>query len=79
LRKGKHVLLQKPMARTLAECDAILAARAESCKTLGIYMNLLDHPLFHDFKRMAETGYLGKLVLFSARLAHRGGLAWGVG
>jgi len=76
LDAGKHVLLQKPMAPTMAECDAILAARQRSGKTLGIYMNLLDHPLFHDFHRMVREGYLGKIALYSARLAHRGGLQW---
>ncbi len=76
LGAGKHVLLQKPMARTTAECDDILAAAKASGKTLGIYMNLLDHPLFHDLRRMAHSGYLGKIGLVSARLAHRGGLGW---
>jgi predicted dehydrogenase len=74
---GKHILLQKPMAPTAAECDEILAAQRRSGKTLGIYMNLLDHPLFHDIGRMVTEGYLGKIVLYSARLAHRGGLQWG--
>ncbi|MFN0124498.1 MAG: Gfo/Idh/MocA family protein [Blastocatellia bacterium] len=73
---GKHVLLQKPMARTVEECDAILEAAAKSGKTLGVYMNLLDHPLYRDMRRMAQTGYLGTIGLVSARLAHRGGLAW---
>lgn len=77
LEAGKHVLLQKPMARTTEECDAILAARERSGVMLGVYMNLLDHPLFRDLRRMAQEGYLGKTVLYSARLAHRGGLAWG--
>lgn len=76
LDAGKHVLLQKPMARTVSECDAILEAQRRSGATLGIYMNLLDHPLFHDLRRMVREGYLGKVVLFSARLAHRGGLQW---
>src|SRR5262249_39367734 len=40
LNAGKHVLLQKPMARTVDECDEILQAARESGKTLGIYMNL---------------------------------------
>jgi len=74
---GKHVLLQKPMARTVAECDAILAAQRRSGKTLGVYMNLLDHPLFRDMRRLVAEGRLGAVALFSARLAHRGGLGWG--
>lgn len=76
LREGKDVLLQKPMATTVEECDRILAARDASRRTLGIYMNLLDHPLFHDLRRVAQEGHLGKVVLYSARLAHRGGLQW---
>lgn len=77
LRAGKHVLLQKPMARTVAECEEILRARDASGKSLGLYMNLLDHPLFRDLRRLVEEGYLGRVALFSARLAHRGGLQWG--
>lgn len=76
LEAGKHVLLQKPMARSAEECDAILAAQRTSGAMLAIYMNLLDHPLFRDMRRMVTAGYLGRVVLFSARLAHRGGLAW---
>jgi predicted dehydrogenase len=76
LQAGKHVLLQKPMARTVAECDDILTAAASSGKTLGIYMNLLDHPLFRDLRRMIQVGYLGRIALVSARLAHRDGLSW---
>lgn len=74
---GKHVLLQKPMARTAAECDAILAAQQRSGKVLGLYMNLLDHPLFRDLRSLIAQGKLGDVALYSARLAHRGGLGWG--
>ena len=76
LEAGKHVLLQKPMARTVEECDTILEAARQSGRTLGIYMNLLDHPLFRDMRAMAQSGYLGTIGLVSARLAHRGGLGW---
>jgi len=76
LGAGKHVLLQKPMARSVEECDAILEAQRGSGATLGVYMNLLDHPLFRDMRRMLEEGYLGRVALYSARLAHRGGLSW---
>jgi predicted dehydrogenase len=74
---GKHVLLQKPMARTASECDTILVAQRRSGRTLGVYMNLLDHPLFRDMRRMVAEGKLGNVALYSARLAHRGGLGWG--
>lgn len=77
LEAGKHVLLQKPMARSVAECDAILDASGRSGRTLGMYMNLLDHPLFRDIRRLVSEGRLGSIAVFSARLAHRGGLAWG--
>ncbi len=69
LKAGKHVLLQKPMARNVKECDEILAARRSSGATLGIYMNLLDHPLFWDLREMVASGYLGVIALLSARLA----------
>jgi predicted dehydrogenase len=77
LGAGKHVLLQKPMARTAGECAAILNARRSSGKQLGMYMNLLEHPLFHDLSKLIRDGHLGDVALFSARLAHRGGLGWG--
>ncbi len=77
LRAGKHVLLQKPMARTVEECAAVLDARNASGKQLGMYMNLLEHPLFHDLRKLIRDGFLGEVALFSARLAHRGGLSWG--
>lgn len=77
LEAGKHVLVQKPMTRTTEEADAILAAWRRSGKQLGVYMNLLEHPLFHDLRKLIGDGYLGDVALFSARLAHRGGLSWG--
>lgn len=80
LNAGKHVLLQKPMARTADECMAILKARRDPAQQLGMYMNLLEHPLFHDLRKLIQDGHLGEVALFSARLAHRGGLGWsGVG
>ena len=77
LKAGKHVLLQKPMARTVEECASVLEARNASGKRLGLYMNLLEHPLMHDLRRLIREGFLGDVALFSARLAHRGGLNWG--
>ena len=78
LGAGKHVLLQKPMARSVEECDAILEAQRGSGTTLGVYMNLLDHPLFRDMRRMLGEGYLGRVALYSARLARPRGRPGGI-
>lgn len=77
LQAGKHVLVQKPMTRTTEEADAVLAAWRRSGKLLAVYMNLLEHPLFRDLRKLIKGGHFGDVALFSARLAHRGGLGWG--
>src|SRR5690606_9421374 len=36
LRSGKHVLVEEPMAASLEECDAMIAAAGESGKILSV-------------------------------------------
>ncbi|GMA58937.1 hypothetical protein GCM10025858_34400 [Alicyclobacillus sacchari] len=36
LKAGKHVLVEKPMAASLAECDAMIAAANESGRILSV-------------------------------------------
>lgn len=76
IRAGKHVLLQKPVANTLADAEAIAAAAKESSKTIGLYMSYFDQPLIHDLRDMISTGWLGDVVHCYARLMHKGGMMW---
>jgi predicted dehydrogenase len=71
---GKHVLLQKPIANTLAGADRILQAAAQSKGTLGMYMYSFSNPVVWEIKRMIDEGYLGKIQSARARDSHRGGL-----
>ncbi|MEK7831242.1 MAG: Gfo/Idh/MocA family oxidoreductase [Acidobacteriota bacterium] len=75
---GKHVLLQKPVAATLADAEAIAeAAKLAGARGIvsGLYLSYFDQPLMHDLKAMIEAGWFGDIAHLYARLMHRGGLA----
>ena len=78
LAANKHVLVQKPLAATLADAQAIADA-AESAKQRGVisglYMSYFDQPLMHDLKEKIDAGYFGDIAHLYARLMHRGGLS----
>jgi UDP-N-acetyl-2-amino-2-deoxyglucuronate dehydrogenase len=76
IRAGKHVLLQKPIAASVADAEAIARAAAESGKTVGVYMSYFDQPLIHEIRGMVQAGDLGEVVHLYARLMHRGGVMW---
>lgn len=76
LEHGKHVLLQKPLAATVEDGEAIVRAAANSRARAGVYMSYFDQPIMHDFKRMVQQGWFGEITQLHARLMHPGGFAW---
>jgi predicted dehydrogenase len=77
LQSGKHVLLQKPMARWLGESQALFAAQRASGRTMGLYMSMLDFGLWWELKQAFAAGSpLGSIAQVSMRLGHTGGLVW---
>ena len=57
---GKHVLCEKPMARTLAECDEMIAACQNAGVTLMVgFMKRFDKSMRHA-KALIDQGRLGK-------------------
>ena len=67
LGSGKHVLLEKPMAPTAADCDRILAAAREA---VGFFM--VGHVCRFDprvllAKQAIDEGRIGKIVSMHAR------------
>ncbi|HEY3291953.1 MAG TPA: Gfo/Idh/MocA family oxidoreductase [Anaerolineae bacterium] len=59
---GKHVLCEKPMARTLAECDAMISACATQNVTLMLaFMKRFDQS-FLLAKHMLDGGELGRII-----------------
>jgi predicted dehydrogenase len=74
LGAGKHVILQKPMAPTVAECRQIVEAAKASGTKAGVYMSDLEDPLVWDMREIVRGGYIGQVTGVRARYAHRGGL-----
>jgi UDP-N-acetylglucosamine 3-dehydrogenase len=67
LRAGKHVLLEKPMARTAADCDGILAAARESGGILLVGHVCRFNPRYALARERIRAGELGQVVSMYAR------------
>jgi len=69
LEAGKHVLIEKPMAMSSAECEKILAARDRSgAKFMVNFHNRWYPPIAHA-KKQIDAGEIGQPVLCYARLS----------
>lgn len=62
-RAGKHILLEKPMAPTLAECDRIIqAAEAHGVKLMVGHVNHFA-PAYARARALLDSGAVGEIVL----------------
>lgn len=80
LEAGKHVSLQKPPTRTLAELDRVAEAAARSGRTLRIFENFTYYPPHRKAKELIDAGAIG--VPLSVRIktaAGRPDRGWQVG
>ncbi len=76
LKHGKHVLCEKPMAITLADCENMLAAAKSSGKRLLIDHNQRLTPAHRKAKEILASGELGRVISFSATFGHKGPEMW---
>ena len=66
LQAGKHVVLEKPMDITLAACDALRAAQAESGTRLAVISQHRFDGASQTVKDALDAGTLGKMVYAEA-------------
>lgn len=62
-RAGKHILIEKPLATSVAECDAILAAVKASQVQLMVGHTQHISPVQRVVKRALEEGRIGQLIM----------------
>jgi len=61
LKSGKHVLCEKPLARTPDECQRILAAAESSGRFLATGFNYRFYPSVQKARTLLDTGVIGEL------------------
>lgn len=65
LNAGKHVLVEKPMANTVEECDKMIEASQKSGKKLAVGHMQRHYPINQLAKEIAASGDLGEFVMYT--------------
>ena len=78
LKAGKHVLCEKPMAVTLEDCEAMVAAAEVSGKYLMIGQNQRLAKAHSKAKELIEQGAIGKVLTFRTIFGHGGPETWSI-
>lgn len=66
---GKHVLLQKPMALSLADCDAMIAAVREAGVKFSMCYQMRADPVNQKIKELVDAGAVGNVAVVRRRHA----------
>jgi predicted dehydrogenase len=62
LELGYHVLLEKPIAPTEAECRQILAKSRQTGRMVGVCHVLRYTPYFRELKALIDAGMIGQVI-----------------
>ncbi len=67
LEAGHHVLCEKPLARSAAEADRLIAASEKAGKVLAIFQQSRFASYFQQVRQVIASGVLGRIVQISIR------------
>ncbi len=76
LARGKHVLVEKPMAVSHREGTRMVRAAKARKRVLMVHHNMRFDPAIRSAKEILDRGSIGKVLAFKANLTHRGPRAW---
>jgi predicted dehydrogenase len=76
VKAGKHVLVEKPAARNVAELDPVLRAAEERQVLVRVGFNHRYHPSFIKAREIMASGELGELMFVRARYGHGGRIGY---
>jgi len=64
---GKHILCQKPLATTLADCDRIIAAVRQHGVRFSMAFQMRHDPVNQKIKELLDAGAVGKVAVVRRR------------
>jgi predicted dehydrogenase len=73
---GKHVLIEKPGARTAAELDCVAQAAARTRALVRVGFNHRYHRAFRKAREVFASGVLGPLMFIRGRYGHGGRIGY---
>jgi predicted dehydrogenase len=63
LRAGKHVLVEKPLALTVADADAVIAEAQRRGRVVAVVSQRRFEPAVRTLKAAVDAGRLGRIIL----------------
>jgi predicted dehydrogenase len=66
LQAGKHVLCEKPLAATIAECDDLIAAADRQKRVLFVGHTFIFNPAIRKMRELIADGSVGRLLYANA-------------
>jgi len=72
VKAGKHVLVEKPAARSVQEIDPVIQAARESGVHVQVGFNHRYHPALQKARELFDSDALGPLMFLRARYGHGG-------
>src|SRR5262249_11548131 len=72
VQAGKHVMVEKPAARSVAEIDPLIAAARSAGRLVRVGFNHRYHPALLKAREQVDAGVLGELMFVRGRYGHGG-------
>lgn len=76
VQAGKHVLVEKPAARTVAEVEPVIAAAQQAGVQVRVGFNHRYHPALLRAQELYAAGELGELMFVRGRYGHGGRMGY---
>lgn len=70
LEAGLHVICEKPLFFTVAECEEVAALARDKGLIVGVTYGFTGHPLVHQMAAMVKKGMLGEIRIVDMQYTH---------